>query len=52
MEPPAGFGAEGGGGGASDGARVGQGAEGEVHLPEEAEVLATAGRRGGADDLG
>lgn len=52
MEPPAGFGAEGGGGGASDGARIGQGAEGEVHLPKEAKILAAAGGRGGADHLG
>lgn len=52
MEPPAGLGAEGGGGGASDGAWVGQGAEGEVHLTKEAKVLAAAGGRGSADHLG
>lgn len=52
VEPPAGFGAECGGGGASDGAWIGQGAEGEVHLTEEAKVLPTAGWRGGADHLG
>lgn len=51
MEPPAGLGAEGGGGGAGNGARVRQRAEGEVHLTKEAEILATTGGRGGADDF-
>lgn len=51
MEPPAGFGAEGGGGGAGDGTWVGQGAEGKVHLAEEAEVLAPAGGGRGTDHL-
>lgn len=51
MEPPAGFGAEGGSGGASNGAWVRQGAEGEVHLTEEAEVLATASGRWGTHHL-
>lgn len=40
-EPPTGFGAEGGGGGSSQGAGVRHRAEGEVQLPEESEVLAT-----------
>lgn len=52
MDPPAGFGAEGGGGGAPNGAGVGQGAEGEVHLTKEAQVLAAAGGGGGADHIG
>ena len=52
MEPPAGFGAERGGGGAADGTWVGQGAESKVHLTEEAEVLAPAGGGRGTNDLG
>lgn len=50
-EPPAGIGFEGGGGGAGQGARIGHRAEGEVHLPHETQVKATARGRGGADEL-
>jgi len=52
VEPPAGFGAKGGGGGTSDGAGIGKGAGGEVHLTKKAEVLVAAGSRGCADNLG
>lgn len=51
-EPPACLGAEGGRGGSSQRAGVRHGAEGEVHLPEEPEVLATALGWGGAHKLG
>lgn len=44
-EPPAGLGAEGSGGGSSQGARVWQGAQGKVHFTQEAKVQATAGSR-------
>lgn len=50
-EPPAGLGAEGSGGGSSQGARVWQGAQGKVHLTQEAEVQATAGCRRGTEKL-
>lgn len=50
-EPPAGLGAEGGRGGSSQRARVGQRAEGEVQLPEESQVLAAALGWGGAHEL-
>lgn len=51
MEPPAGFCAEGGGCGASNGAWVRQGAEGKVHLTKEAKILSATSWRGGANDL-
>lgn len=50
-EPPAGLGAEGSGGGSSQRARVWQGAQGKVHLTQEAEVQATAGSRSGTEEL-
>lgn len=50
-EPPAGLGAEGSGGGSSQGARVWQGAQGKVHLTQEAKVQATAGSRRGTEQL-
>ncbi len=51
-EPPAGLGAEGGGGGAREGAGVRKWAQGEVHLPQEAQVLSTTRSWGGAQNLG
>lgn len=51
-EPPAGLGAEGGGGGASEGAGVGKWAQSEVHLPQEAQVLSTTRSWGSAHNLG
>ena len=51
-EPPAGLGAEGGRGGSSHGAGVSQGAEGEVQLPEESEVLALTLGWGVAHEVG
>lgn len=50
-EPPAGLGAEGGRGGAGQGAGVRQRAEGEVQLSQEPEVLAATLGGGGAHDL-
>lgn len=51
-EPPAGLGAEGGGGGAGERAGVGKGAQGEVHLPQEAQVLSATGSGGSAQHVG
>lgn len=50
-EPPAGFGAEGGCGGSSQGSRVRQRAESKVQFPEESEILATTLRWGRAHEL-
>ena len=50
-EPPAGLGAEGGCGASSKRAGVRQRAEGEVQLPEKAEVLAATLGRGGAHEV-
>lgn len=50
-EPPARLGAEGGGCGSGHGAGVRHGAEGEIHLTQESEVLATALGWGGAHDF-